>query len=153
GSYRMKFFKSAKWLKTKAKTKQPFAARLRLTVESLESRWVPAGLPTHEGFVSQAYLDLLHRPVDPTGLAAWTGALDQGATRKQVASGIDNSQEFRTDFVQSTYISLLQRSAEPGGLAAWLGGINAGATLEQTEAGIAGSLEYFQNHGSTNQGF
>src|SRR5262249_62229319 len=44
----------------------------------------PAATP-NQRFVAQAYLDLLQREADPTGLAGFTAFLDQGGSRAAVA--------------------------------------------------------------------
>jgi uncharacterized protein (TIGR03118 family) len=108
----------------------------------------------NQAFVSQVYLDLLHRPVDPTGLSGWTNALAQGASRGQVVNGIEASQEHLTDVVQSLYQTFLHRAADTGGLAGFTNFLAGRGTVEQLEAIIAGSDEYFQNRGGgTNDGF
>jgi hypothetical protein len=101
----------------------------------------------NQRWVNQVYLDLLNRPVDPTGLGVWTGALSQGATRTQIAQAIEASGEYFTDVVQGYYEKYLHRAADAGGLQSWVGLLEAGATKEQVQAGITGSGEYFQNRG------
>jgi hypothetical protein len=98
-------------------------------------------------FVAQAYLDLLHRPVDAVGRGVWANALAQGATREQVAQGIASSLEFRTNAVQALYGQLLHRGADAAGLAAFTQLLATGGTVEQVEGLIAGSPEYFQSRG------
>jgi uncharacterized protein (TIGR03118 family) len=117
---------------------------------SLESNSVTP----NQHFVAQLYRDLLHREADAAGLAAWTGLLNQGTSRMQVALGIESTPEYRNVQVQAAYSLLLHRSADPGGLSAFTNFLTTGGTVEQMEATIAGSPEYFQSRGgSTNDGF
>jgi len=108
----------------------------------------------NQRFLTQVYLDLLQRPVDPSGLASWSSALAAGTTRTQVVADIENSQEYRTLEVQYLYGFLLNRSADSAGMAGWVSFLNQGGTYEQLEAIFLGSNEYFaQRSGSTNAGF
>src|SRR5262249_20279742 len=110
--------------------------------------------PSNSAFVVQVYLDLLNRPVDSSGLATYTAALDQGMTRYQVALAIDTSLEYRINLVNSIYGVLLGRAVDPFGLVGAIQFLEAGATDEELQATVAGSPEYFQiRGGSTNDGF
>jgi hypothetical protein len=55
------------------------------------------------GFVAALYQDLLNRPVDPTGLATFTGQLATGTTRSAVAEELLTSTEYHSDLVASYY--------------------------------------------------
>ena len=104
--------------------------------------------------VAQMYLDVLGRPVDSTGLAAWAGQLNAGSiTADQVVQGLVSSQEYRVNLVQSMYQQLLHRPADANGLATWVNFLNQGGTDQQLEADLLGSGEYFNNAGATNSGF
>ncbi len=71
--------------------------RPRLSVEEFEPRVALACTTTPtQCFLSQAYRDVLNREIDPTGLAAWTQALNSGFTRQQVVRAITASHEYRT---------------------------------------------------------
>jgi hypothetical protein len=108
----------------------------------------------NELFVSQLYHDLLGRPVDVGGLAAWSGLLDAGLARSQVALDIENSDEFRGNEINGVYHNLLHREADAQGLAAFSAFLARGGTVEQVQAMIAGSPEYWQTSGGgTNAGF
>jgi len=111
-------------------------------------------LSANQHFVSQVYLDLLHRPVDPEGLGSWSTLLDQGTTTTQVVLDIEGSLEYRVDEVQSLYSKYLHRLADASGLSAFSNFLANGGTLEQAASNIIGSAEYFSNRaGSTNNGF
>jgi virginiamycin B lyase len=104
--------------------------------------------------VAQIYLDLLHRPVDPAGLATWTTVLGQGISRAQVALAIETSPEYRTVVVQDLYNQFLHRPADSTGLSFFTRLLADGATIEQVQTALSSSDEYFQTRGSaTNEGF
>jgi uncharacterized protein GlcG (DUF336 family) len=99
-------------------------------------------------FVAKAFQDLLHRPVDPAGQAAFANGLDRGLiTRFQAVELIESSPEFRSHQVQDLYQKYLGRPADLGGLAGGLQLLTSGGTVEQLAASLIGSPEYFQNRG------
>jgi streptogramin lyase len=105
-------------------------------------------------FVSQVYLDLLHRPAEPIGLAFWSSALSQGALRADIVQGIEGSPEYRTVVVQDLYTRFLHRSVDPSGMTAFTTFLATGGTVEQVETALTGSAEYFRvQGGGTNDGF
>jgi uncharacterized protein (TIGR03118 family) len=113
---------------------------------------VPGG--ANARFVDQLYQAFLNRQADPAGLAFWTGQIEQGMTRTQVAADIESSMEFQSVTVQKAYQHFLHRAAEPAGLTFWTNFLQQGHTVEQMEAGLVGSGEYFQTRGGgTNNGF
>ena len=52
------------------------------------------GALDNEGFVDLLYQNVLDRPADATGLANWTGRLDDGMSRAEVVRGFAQSPEF-----------------------------------------------------------
>jgi hypothetical protein len=105
-------------------------------------------------YVSNLYVVLLDRPVDPSGLANWTAQLDHGASRQQVAAGIMSSGEYLTLEVTKLYQAYLRRQPDSGGLAANVQLLQQGATIRDLKANFLGSAEYFQTQGnSTNDGW
>jgi uncharacterized protein GlcG (DUF336 family) len=105
-------------------------------------------------FLSQAYQDVLGRPIDQGGLNYFTNILEQpGATRTQVATTLLGSSEYLSREVKLLYLELLHRPADPGGLTFFQSRLSSGSTPEQVTAIIAGSPEYFQLHGANNSGF
>ena len=54
---------------------------------------------SESGFVSALYQDLLHRTVDPSGLATFTGQLATGTARSTVAEELLTSAEYRSDLI------------------------------------------------------
>jgi hypothetical protein len=108
----------------------------------------------NQRFVLQLYRDLLGREADQSGLAAFSAALDRGATRGQVVLAIEASPEYRANVVQNFYGLFLYRPADPGGLNASDQFLATGGTDEQLEAVLTGSPEYFANlGGGTEDGF
>ncbi len=122
--------------------------RMPLTVERLETRLLLSA--SGQRFVTGLYPDLLGRPVDPSGLAFWSGRLDQGVGPAQVALGIEGSPEFQAVTVRDLYTSLFRRPVDPTGLAGWTGFLASGGTGDQLKARLLGSDEYFQHQGSGN---
>ncbi len=112
------------------------------------------GTPTQR-YVSEVYRDLLHRQVDAPALGAWTQALNQGVSRSQVATLIQNAagHEYQTVEVEQVYDQFLHRGADPAGLTSAVNFLVAGGTVEQLGAALAGSPEYLQNAGGTDDGF
>jgi uncharacterized protein (TIGR03118 family) len=108
----------------------------------------------NQRYMAQVYLDLLGRPVDPTGLDYWTAQMQSQQSPLQIARAIEGSSEYRSNQVQAAYSSLLKRNADPTGLAAAQGFLAAGGTVPEMDAILAGSAEYFANRGGgTNTGF
>jgi hypothetical protein len=101
----------------------------------------------NEEYVMRLYQELLQRPPDAGGLAFWSGLLDQGTSRTQVALGIEQSPEYRQNEVRTLYSHYLNRSVDPSGLAAFTNLLTQGGTLEQAAADIVTSPEYFQTRG------
>jgi hypothetical protein len=105
-------------------------------------------------YVAQLYQDLLGRSADAAGLTAWSGLLDQGVSRSQVAHALAASPEYRADEVESLYRQYLHREADATGLADFSRLLANGGTVEQAAALLAGSAEYYQARGGgTDAGF
>jgi uncharacterized repeat protein (TIGR01451 family) len=106
-------------------------------------------------FVDQVFRDLLGRPADATGLAFWSGMLDQGAVSPtQVALAVENSPEYLGDEVDAAFRELLHRPADPASRSGGAAFLAAGGTVPQLDTVLAGSGEYVQSRGGgTNGGF
>ena len=100
-------------------------------------------------FLASLYHDVLGRPIDPSGLASFTNALQSGVTRTQVASAIVDSQEAREIQVNGLYVRFLDRDADSSGLQAFVNALGQGARPEAIEAAILGSSEYFNDFVAT----
>ena len=69
--------------------------------------------PRNPAFVSQVYLDLLHRQADAGGFTFYLNALNQGlVTRQQLVLSIEASVEYRTDRINAIYETLLHRPVD-----------------------------------------
>ncbi len=105
-------------------------------------------------FVDQVYQDLLNRQADPTGLAFFSGELDQGMTRSQVVAQLENTTEYRTVVVQKAFQQFLHRAADTAGVNFWVNFLQQGKTIEQLGEGLVTSSEYLQSRGGgTTSGF
>jgi streptogramin lyase len=107
-----------------------------------------SGTP-NQRYVSQLYLDLLHRPADPSGLAGWVSMLDNGTGRFQIVLGIENSPEYHNLEVQGFYHRFLNRAASPAELNLWQNYFNLGGTAEQVQSFVIGSDEYLARHANS----
>jgi hypothetical protein len=103
----------------------------------------------NQRFVQQLYFDLLRRPVDPAGLASWTGWLDRGLSRTQVVTTIQNSAEYHSLVVGDLYQLVLERPVDSLGQATWVNFLSRGGTAAQLEAILLGSDEFFARHGNS----
>jgi hypothetical protein len=118
------------------------------------SNSVTVTLTANEVFVESLYQTLLGRSGDGSGLAFFTGQLDQGVPRSQVVAEIEASPEYRAVQVQALYQHYMHRAADPSGLAGGVSFLLGGGTVEQLTAGLIGSPEYFQKiGGGNNNGF
>jgi len=104
-------------------------------------------------FIEGAYETVLHRSVDPTGLAYWKQQLfartDHQVTFEDVASRIVGSDEAHQQQVDAIFAEILHRSADDGGRAFWAGFLDNGGSQSQMIATLAGSAEYLQETGMT----
>jgi hypothetical protein len=98
------------------------------------------------GFLNALYSDALNRTPDSVGVAAFTLAINSGATDAQVATAIFGSTEYLDDLVNSLYSQYLLRPADSTGLASFVGGLQTGALrTEDVIADLVGSGEYLAN--------
>jgi hypothetical protein len=121
------------------------------TVGSGSGTLTPTVGTPEQRFIEQAYQKFLHRDAEALGLAYWGAQLDAGATRAEVALGIEQSQEGHAALIRDLYHQFLHRDAEPAGLAYWEAAFDSGATAQDVEAGILGSDEYVTNFGGGTQ--
>jgi autotransporter-associated beta strand protein len=104
-----------------------------------------------QSFVTQVYLDLLHRPVDASGMASWGGILDSGKlTRADVVVGIERSPEYLGLQVRTAFQKLLRREPEPASLTNLILYLAQGRTVAQLNQLILASPEYYNRFGHGN---
>src|SRR5262249_54031083 len=105
-------------------------------------------------FITKVYQDLLHRRVDPQGLASWETQLTQGVSRAQVAQAIMMSPEGLESQVTDLYSRILHRLPDASGLNTYTTLLAQGGNLTEVEAALIGSQEYFVvRGGGTIKGF
>ncbi len=98
---------------------------------------------TNSSFVAAAFLDLLGRPVDAGGLAAFTSFLAGGGTRAAVAQSIVASTEFLSNLTTGYYRFFLLRNPDAAGLAGFVSALQGGASPNAVLASLLSSAEYF----------
>src|SRR5262249_45361946 len=97
----------------------------------------------NNGFLTALYQDALNRAIDSGGQTTFTNALNNGASRTDVATTIFGSTEYRQNLVQGYYMHFLRRPADTAGLNGFVNALGAGARDEDVIAAIVGSPEYF----------
>jgi hypothetical protein len=113
----------------------------------------PASAATiaQQNFINAVYNDLLNRPADPVGLAAYSALFDGGASNFDVAKAIDATQEYYGNLVGSYYQSYLQRPAD-GASSILVNELLGSGTDQDVQAAILGSQEYFTNRAAGDNG-
>lgn len=98
--------------------------------------------PLPQPFVDSLYADLLNRPADPAGEAAWTQAL---ATTSpfQVAQGFIESHERHVGVVDDAYFEYLGRVPAASESAGWVANLDAGMNDETLAILVLASPENF----------
>jgi Domain of unknown function (DUF4214) len=105
-------------------------------------------------YIEAVYQALLLRPADASGLAFWSGQLENGTALSAVAALLTHSAEyFQTNVIKPAYKEFLNRSADQTGLDFWTQQLQGGETDEQMQAGFIASDEFFNNAGGTNKGW
>jgi hypothetical protein len=100
---------------------------------------------TVNGYLNALYENALGRPIDPSGLSAYGGAVAAGATLTAVSVTIFTSPEYYQNFIQAGFQVYLHRSADSFGLNSFQGALQGGATEQLVVAAILGSGEFFGN--------
>jgi hypothetical protein len=99
-------------------------------------------------YVRDAYMSVLGRPADPSGLTYWTNRLLGGASETTMLAGLYESNEFfsksggtNTGFVNALYQKVLGRSPSASERSDWVAKLNAGATRRSVAVSVLTSLE------------
>ncbi len=105
---------------------------------------------TSAAWIDQAYQDLLHRHAGAGDLSYWTGVLQSGTPRSNIALQIMASGEYRTTdwvgFVAQLYHDLLNRDPQSGDLTYWVGALQGGAMRPGALAAFFSSPEFTGKH-------
>jgi uncharacterized repeat protein (TIGR01451 family) len=104
-------------------------------------------------YVAAVYEAVLERQPDTSGLTYWTGQLDGGAPRGNVAALLVHSDEYYADIIITpAYSKFLGRTPDATGIAYWVDQMqHNGLTDEQLEAGFIGSAEFYTHAGGTDK--
>jgi uncharacterized protein YkwD len=113
--------------------------------------------PSAQAFASQQFADVLGRPADPGGLAAWTNSLNAGAASPAaMVANLVNSQESAmiVEPVNRLYRAFFKRVPDAAGVQYWVGRLRSGAGLQEIANAFVGSPEFRSTYGSlSDQGF
>jgi hypothetical protein len=101
---------------------------------------------TDKSWVDAMYQNLLGRPADAQGEAAWTQMLAGGVSRFQIAYGFTASAEREGQVVSADYTTYLGRTASAAEVASWVQFFELGVTNENVIAGFVASDEYFAKY-------
>jgi cyclophilin family peptidyl-prolyl cis-trans isomerase len=97
---------------------------------------------SNTAFLTALYRDTLGRALDPSGQATYTGLLQRGLSRGQVAAFILDSREGHERLVDNFFRQYLRRPIDPAGQQGFAGALDRGATEAEVLGGILGSAEY-----------
>jgi hypothetical protein len=100
---------------------------------------------TAKAWVDAIYTDLLGRPADAAGEAAWLDSLAAGTSRGAIAFGFATSAEAEALVVRADYQTYLGRSATDAEVSALVNVLQSGITNEQVIAAFVGSPEYYES--------
>jgi hypothetical protein len=102
----------------------------------------PAQGDANADYVEALYRSILNRNGDPSGVAHWTGLLNNGAPRAAVAQAIWKSPEHFTQESTAFYESILGRPPDANGLASWVAALENGTSEAQVAIGFLDSPEF-----------
>jgi hypothetical protein len=105
--------------------------------------------------VKALYQDLLLRPVDPSGLQAWSAMLAGGASQTALVASLTKSREYVLLRVTQAYTLALQRKTpDAAGLAAWSREILAGRIpVDDVQRRFYAYQEFVNLSGGTAKGY
>lgn len=115
----------------------------------------PGPSPTDRAFVLSAYADVLGRAASDAEVYGWTSLLARGTPRTAIASGFNNSDEYRLHMIDTAYQTVLGRDAESSGRQSWLSGMRRGTLQPDDTHRIFLSTEefYLGAGGGTDAGY
>ncbi len=97
---------------------------------------------TNDAFLTALYQDVLGRAIDSKGQAFFTGELNGGTSREEVAFSVLTGQEAYQDAVDGYYLEFLNRPADPDGLDYFVKQLEAGVSDQEVIASLLSSSEY-----------
>jgi hypothetical protein len=113
----------------------------------LNNAGVTTDLHTAE-FLQQTYSDLLGWNLDYGSLRYYTGQMNQGWSRAQVARSILSSAAYETELVQGYYTRYLGRQGSTGEVNFYVGLMQSGWTEEQVQTQFLASTEFYNRVGA-----
>jgi len=107
-----------------------------------------------QSVVKALYEDLLLRPVDPSGLATWSGMLASGSSQAALVGSLTRSREYVELRVRQAYLQVLGRAPDAGGMATWSGLILTGSIpVDDVQRHFFASQEFINRSGGTTGGY
>lgn len=107
-----------------------------------------------QSVVKALYQDLLLRPVDPSGLQAWSTMLAGGVGQPTLVASLTRSREYVQLRVRQAYQEVLGRAPDAGGQAAWSLEILAGhVPVDDVQRRFFGYQEFVNRSGGTAEGY
>jgi hypothetical protein len=94
-------------------------------------------------FVNAVYGEVLNRPVDATGVAAWAPLAVGAASRTAIVQAVEASPEAAQLMVATIYGDTLGRAPDAAGLSYWASQLEQGQSQTAVLAGVVGSDEFF----------
>ncbi|HEV7224729.1 MAG TPA: DUF4214 domain-containing protein [Pirellulales bacterium] len=114
---------------------------------------VTVGLTAEQFYAQRLIEDVLGREPTNADIQLFSGQLQGGTSRADVAGSILNSPESLKRLVGSLYQQLLGRAADDAGIGHWVQQLSAGGDESAVAAGIAASDEFFNRAGGDNTSF
>jgi hypothetical protein len=112
---------------------------------------IPTG---SQAFITAAYADVLGRTPSADEVTFWLNGILHGLSRLNVASGFNNSDEYRLLRIDDAYRTVLGREPDPEGRQWWLNAMRSGA-LQPDDAlrNFYASQEYYTKVGGTDASY
>jgi len=98
---------------------------------------------TNAGYVERLYRTLLMRDASSDDVGYWTGKLNSGMPRREVAARLLDSDEYHGLFVDDLYQALLDRPSDRQGRAEWVERMRNGTSQEEVILAFLNSPEFW----------
>jgi RNA polymerase sigma-70 factor (ECF subfamily) len=96
-------------------------------------------------WIQTLHVDLVGRLPDRRALVGWIAG-QRGATHREIARGLLQSEDYGRAQIAALYRSLLDRDGDPDSVAAWARSLRSGIALQDVIASICDGFEYKANH-------